>query len=51
MANAKKKVAPKKPMSLKDRIAQRRKMMDDVSGFGEEPVKKDRKIPLPKKYQ
>lgn len=49
MAN-KKKVVPKKPMSLREKMQNRSRMIDEASGFGEAP-KKERKIPLPKKYQ
>lgn len=49
MAN-KKKVTAKKPMSLRERMKSRTQRIDEASGFGT-PEKKDRKIPLPKKYQ
>ena len=45
----KKKVAAKKPMSLVERMRNRTRDIDEAAGWAEEP--KERKIPLPKKYQ
>ena len=50
MPTKKKVPVTKKPMSLRERMANRHKQIDQASGF-EEPEKKQRKIPLPKKYQ
>lgn len=49
MATKKKAPVKKKPMSLRERMANRHKQIDQASGYGE--AKKERKIPLPKKYQ
>ena len=50
MANKKKVMPEKKPMSLRERMANRHKQIDEVSGYSE-VEKKPRKTPVPKKYQ